>query len=248
MRKQIFTLAIVSAVIWGSGSASAGEPTLTEQLRATAEASKAQTPAEPQAVMDKAMQTIKDSGMVGKALKKGDTMPDFTLPGADGKPVSSKQLREKNNLIVTFYRGGWCPFCSLQLRDLQKHLLDIQMAGGHVVAISPQTPDGSLSTTQKQGLGFDVLSDSGNKTAKTFGVSYQLPPDLVALYKQFGLDLAQINGSKEWELPLAATYVVNKKGKVVYAFVDADYTKRAETLDVIQAVKDIDRKYMLRKH
>ena len=242
MRTKIFTLAIVGAVVWGSGNASADEQTLTKQLHAATEASKAQTPAEPQAVMDKAIQTIKDSGMVGKALKKGDTMPDFTLPGADGKPVSSKQLRKKNNLIVTFYRGGWCPFCSLQLRDLQKHQSEIEAAGGKVIAISPQSPDGSLSTVQKQSLQIVVLSDKGNKTAKAFGVSYQLPPDLVTLYKQFGLDLAQINGSKEWELPLAATYVVNKKGKVTYAFVDADYTKRAETLDVIDALKGIKNK------
>lgn len=236
-KRTLGILAACSALALASFTALAGDATLTDQLKATAEGGKKQMPPEAQATMAKAMQTLRESGIDSKALRKGETMPDFELPGVDGKPVSSKALRKKGPLVVTFYRGAWCPFCNLQLHDLQKHMSEFKAAGATLIAISPQLPDGSLSMQQKQSLQFNVLSDAGNKTAKAFGVSYKMPPDLIETYKGFGLDLSKINGSSDWELPLAATYVVDKAGKVAYAFVDVDYTKRAETLDLLDEVK-----------
>ena len=237
--KKAFTrlLSLCVVGLFSMGIVHADEPTLNDQLRATAEAAKAQMPADATASMEKAIQSLRDSGIAEHALKKGETMPDFTLPGIDGKPASSKALRKKGPLVVVFYRGAWCPFCNLQLHDLQKHLAEFKAAGATLVAISPQTPDGSASMAQKQSLEFPVLSDKGSKTAQAFGVAYTLPPDLVQTYKGFGLDLEKVNGTPDWQLPLATTYVVTRKGKVAYAFVDVDYRKRAETSEVIDALK-----------
>ena len=236
-KHHIRILTVISCLAMAASGATAADPTLTDQLKAASEGGKKQMPVEVQATMAKALQSLRESGIEGKALHRGETMPDFELPGVDGKPVSSKALRKKGPLVITFYRGAWCPFCNMQLHDLQKHMGEFKAAGATLIAISPQLPDGSLSMTQKQSLQFHVLSDAGNKTAKAFGVSYTMTPELVQVYKGFGLDLSKINGSPDWELPLAASYVVDKAGKVAYAYVDVDYTKRAETLDLIDEVK-----------
>jgi len=213
--------------------------TLTEQLAAKAAASSENTPPEVQAVMKKAIQDLRASDIEEKALKKGDSLPAFTLPGVDGKAISSVALLKQGPLVVSFYRGGWCPYCNLQLHDLQKHLSEIHAKGAQLVAISPQTPDASLSTAEKAELKFHVLSDKDGQVARRFGLLYKMPPDLVELYRGFGLDLEKSNGNKNWELPLAATYVVSKDGKIVYSFVDADYKKRAETVDLLRVLEGL---------
>ena len=153
-------------------SALSSDSTLTEQIKEKADAAKAKSPHEKQAIMEKAIDDLRKSKIVEQALKKGNTMPMFALPDVTRGRVKSDELLKKGPLVVVFYRGGWCPYCNLQLNDLQKHLAKIQSLGAQLVAISPQTPDNSVATAEKAQLKFYVLSDVGNKMARQFGLVY----------------------------------------------------------------------------
>ena len=163
-------------------------------------------------------------------------MPAFALEDVKHGLIKSADLLKRGPLLVVFYRGGWCPYCNLQLRDLQKHLKSIQAQGAQLVAISPQTPDSTAGTVKKGNLGFYVLSDNDGAVAKKFGLMYKLNKELIALYKKFEIDLENSNGNKDWELPISATYIVNQSGKITYSFVDADYKKRPETSELVKLI------------
>jgi peroxiredoxin len=179
-----------------------------------------------------------ESGIAEKSLRVGDKAPDFDLPNASGEAVRLKGLLDKGPVVLNFYRGGWCPYCNLELNAYQKRLPDINQLGASLVAISPQTPDNSLSTAEKNELKFQVLSDVGNKVADKFGLVFRLPTELQELYNKFGIVLPKFNGDESWELPMPGTYVIDKDGTVSYAFVDADYTKRAEPDEVIAKLQE----------
>jgi len=213
------------------------EKSLTIQLEEMSAGSKEKVPPEKRKVMEDAIENLRKTHITDHALKVGDKMPPFELPDGNKKMVSSKTLLKKGPLIVVFYRGGWCPYCNLQLHDLQKYLPQIKGLGAELVAISPQTPDNSLSTAQKDKLSFYVLSDVGSKVGKKFGLVYKLPKKLQGLYKEFGIDLEKSNATRKWELPLAATYVIKQDGRISYVFLDVDYKKRAETKDLIDELK-----------
>lgn len=180
---------------------------------------------------------VTDAAAVKNALNVGAKMPAFTLKDQNGKAVSSKELVREANLVIVFYRGSWCPFCNLYLRNLQKRLPEITAAGGKLVAISVEKADASMEIAKKNEIGFTVLSDPALDTARKFRLVYQLSPETDAQYKSYGLDLAKHNEMEKPELPLAATYIVNKKGKIVYAFLETDYKKRAEPDIIIETLK-----------
>jgi len=180
-----------------------------------------------------------ESGIADNSLKVGDKVPDFNLPNAAGEEVRLKELLDKGPVILNFYRGGWCPYCNLELNAYQKHIPDINELGASLVAISPQTPDNSLSTAEKNELKFQVLSDVGNKVANQFGLVFKVPSELQEIYNNFGITLPKFNGDESWELPMPGTYVIDKDGTVSYAFADADYTKRAEPDEVIAKLEEI---------
>lgn len=180
---------------------------------------------------------VTEADAVKSALNTGAKMPEFVLKDQNGRDISSKDLRRKSNLVIVFYRGSWCPFCNTYLRSLQKRLNDITGAGATLVAISVETPDASMAIAKKNEVGFTVLSDPALETARKFGIVYQLSPETDAQYKSYGLDLAKHNGMGKPELPLAATYIVNKKGKIVYAFLETDYKKRAEPDVIIENLR-----------
>ena len=171
------------------------------------------------------------------ALKPGHVMPSFTLSSATGGIVSSNDLLKTGPLVVSFYRGGWCPYCNLELRALQSILPDIETQRGTLVAISPQLPDGSLSTQEKNKLNFPVLSDTDNIVAQSFGLVIGVPDSIVKLASDmWELDVAKVNGSNQHVLPVPATYVVGQDGVVKFAFVNPDYTKRAEPTEILAAL------------
>ena len=180
-----------------------------------------------------------DSGIAEKSLKVGEKAPDFNLPNPQGESVNLPSLLEKGPVVLNFYRGGWCPYCNLELNAYQKRLQDIDALGASLVAISPQTPDSSLSTAEKNDLKFDVLSDIGNKTANQFGLVFQLPLELHELYLKFGINIPKSNGDDSWEIPMPVTYVIDKDGTVQYAYANADYTKRAEPDEVISKLQEL---------
>jgi len=172
---------------------------------------------------------------IEKALKTGDHAPDFTLPNPSGRPVSLAGLLRSGPAVVTFYRGGWCPYCNLQLRAYQAVLGEMTALGAKLVAISPQLPDGSMSTAEMNRLSFDVLSDAGNRVARSFGLVYSLPEELRAALTSNNKALPGINGDDSWELPLPASYVITPDRKIALAEIELDYRERLEP-DAIVAV------------
>ncbi len=213
--------------------------TLTVQLAEQAQQSAQQTPKETRQTMVEAIRQLKESEILSQALKKGDKIPSFALPDVQKGQVQIDDLLKKGPVVLTFYRGGWCPYCNLQLRDLQKHLPGIKQAGAELVAISPETPDSSAKTIKDNGIEYYVLSDADGKVGKQFGLMFHLNDDLKKVYQKFGIDLEKTNGNKDWELPLAATYIVDKNGLIIFSFVDADYKRRAETTELIEILKSI---------
>lgn len=171
--------------------------------------------------------------LAARALKAGDRFPALVLPDQLARPVDLIGLAARSPLVVTFYRGGWCPYCSLELRAYQAALGDISALGGQLVAVSPEAPDHTLSTAEKNGLAFPVLSDVQGQLADALGIRFELTPGIRALYEKFGHDLPVHNGDGRWSLPMPATYVVGKGGVIVSTFVDPDYRKRVDPREVI---------------
>lgn len=199
---------------------------LAIELKAVTEAVRKQAPKEVFSAMETATAKLAASGLTAKALQPGMRMPDFELPDATGKLVRSSSLRAQGALLISFYRGHWCPYCNLALKALQERVSDIHALGAQLVAISPQTPDHSLTTQQKHELKFPVLSDLGNNVAKQFGLVFTLDASLKPIYEAFGIDLVAHNGNSSFELPIPATYLVAEDGKIVESFLEVDYRKR----------------------
>jgi peroxiredoxin len=176
-----------------------------------------------------------------RALKQGDTIPAFTLPDATGTQVSSEQLLMDGPIVISFYRGGWCPYCNLELKALQNILPEIKALNAQLVAISPELPDHSLATKEKHTLEFSVLSDQGNQVARSFGLVFELDKELAPMFKdKFNWDLIAINGTEKVELPIPATYVVGKAGVAQFAFVNSDYSQRAEPELILNVLQNIN--------
>ncbi len=174
------------------------------------------------------------------ALNVGAKMPAFNLKDANGKSVSSADLLKQSNLVVVFYRGSWCPFCNLYLRKLQQNISAIKENGGNLAAISVENPDNSLAIAKKNEIDFTVLSDPNLDVARKFGIVYRLPAATDETYKtKYNLDIAAHNEMSKPELPLSATYVINQKGEIVYAFLEPDYKKRAEPQAIIESLSKI---------
>jgi peroxiredoxin len=210
---------------------------LTEELATQKQAAAARFAPERLATMETATAQLRASGIEGKALKVGAHAPDVTLINAQNNAVRLADELAKGPAVVVFYRGGWCPYCNLTLRAYQKLLPQIGALGASVIAITPETPDRSLTTTQKNELAFQVLSDAELKAAAAFGLAFELPPELEALYLKNGNDLRVINGSAKFSLPVPATYVIGRDGVILYAHVDADYRNRADPADAIAALQ-----------
>lgn len=192
----------------------------------------AKMPAEAREKYDQNLRQIEASGVTSTALKVGAKAPDFELPDAKGNPVKLSSMLEKGPVVLTWYRGGWCPFCNIQLREYQDHLDEMKSMGATLVAVSPQTPDNSLSTAEKDKLTFPVLSDKGNTAARQYGLVYKAPGGA-------GKMLAQANGDDSGELPIAATYVLDRTGTIVYAYTSANYRTRAETTEIMDALRKL---------
>ena len=214
-------------------------PLLAGQLTSLHQAILAQVPASAAKTFDRSVELVDRAGVLRQATSVGDQAPAFTLPAVDGRAVSLHGLLAEGPVVVVFYRGGWCPYCNLQLRALQAVMPQIEAAGGRLVAISPQTPDESLSTQQKAGLGFDVLSDVGSAVSRRYGLVHTVDGDTREVLRQFGNDLERINGTDTWELPVPATFVIDRNGKVVLAHAEADYRRRVEPVAVVTALQGI---------
>jgi len=193
-------------------------------------------PAGRAALYDAKVEELRQRFPMEQALAVGDEAPDFTLPDAHGHPVALAEALRQGPAILVFYRGGWCPYCNIQLRAYQRALPEISALGGRLIAISPQLPDGSLSTAEKNQLDFDVLSDLGNIVARAFGLVYALPEELREAMRSNGKALPGINGDESWELPLPAVYVVDRTRHIALARVEIDYRNRLEPAEIIASL------------
>ncbi|MEU6911806.1 peroxiredoxin-like family protein [Streptomyces olindensis] len=210
--------------------------TLNAELRTFYAARQQQIPAEIREIMRRAGRELADSGQADRALTVGGKAPRFNLPSATGQTLSLDALLAEGPVVLTFYRGAWCPYCNIALRHLQQHHGAITARGARLVAVSPQIPDESLTLTEKHDLAFDVLSDLGSDTAKQYGLAFDLPDDLAAVYDKLGFDLQRVNAGHPRTLPLPASYVIDRDGVIRWAFVSTDYTTRAEPADILRSL------------
>ena len=188
--------------------------------------------------MHRATAELKASGQAERATKAGDQAPAFRLEDSDGNVVSSSELLETGPLIVSFYRGVWCPYCNIELQALQNALPKYKELGASIVAISPQTRPNSRRAARENGLIFPILSDAGGEVGAAFGLRFKLPGYLVELYKKARIDLPSFNDDPEWTLPMPARYVIGRSGIILYADVNADYTCRPEPEELLPALSN----------
>ena len=193
-------------------------------------------PAGRAALYNSKVEELRASFPIGDALAVGSEAPDFTLPDTHGRQVCLFEALRKGPAVVTFYRGGWCPYCNIQLRAYQRALPEIAALGGQVIAISPQLPDSSLSAAEKNALEFHVLSDAHNAVARSFGLVYALPEELRATLRSNDKALPGINGDTSWELPLPATFVIAQDRRVTLSYVDVDYRNRLAPEVIVAAL------------
>ncbi|GAB4020218.1 peroxiredoxin-like family protein [Spirosoma koreense] len=210
--------------------------TLGRELADFQQSWNAKAPDGLQKTFEKGIDEIKEIEQT--ALNVGDTAPDFELTNALNKPVNLSTLLKEGPLILSWYRGGWCPYCNIQLRYLQSYLPQFKAAGATLVALSPELPDKSLSTTEKNNLAFDVLTDYNNEVARRFRIAFTLNEALIDIYNDFH-KLENYNGVSTNELPIPATYVIDTEGVIRYAFVDTDYRKRAEPAAILDVLKTL---------
>ena len=201
------------------------------------------TQAPPQVVdqISQYINTLIASGVEKNALKVGEKAPSFTLPDALGRQVSLAGFLQQGPVVVTFYRGEWCPYCNLQLHAYQQVLPQIKELGANLIAISPQTPDHSLSMSEKHELAFPVLSDQGNQVARQFGLVYSVEEDIRTLFKSLGSDIPAFNGDESWEIPVPGTFIISQDGTIRLTYADADYTHRLEPSALLESLRTMSK-------
>lgn len=192
---------------------------------------------ENQQISERTVEWLRASGTADRSLRPGSFAAGFELPDQNGKMVSSSALLTQGPLIISFFRGRWCPFCIAELEAWRDAIPQVKAAGAALVAISPQKVQHNAFTADQHKLAFPVLSDLGNQVAKQFGVAYRVPEDQAQLYRRSFVNLPHLNGDESWELPLTATYVITPDGVIKSAFISADYRERPEPATVLYVVK-----------
>ena len=202
--------------------------TLREELEERKALAAQYVPADVQQVNRLTVEQLAASGMTGRILPVGAVAPSFELPDQDGKAVSFEELVSRGRLVICFFRGRWCPFCVAQLEAMNSVVSQIEKAGAGLIAISPQTVKQSFFMRDQHQLRFPLLSDAGNQVARQFGLVYRVPDEQKQVYSRTFVNLSFINGDTSWELPIPATYILERNGSVLYASAVPDYTQRPE--------------------
>lgn len=180
------------------------------------------------------------TGQAERSLKVGDVAPVFTLQNAEGELVSSASLLERGPLVVTFYRGVWCPYCNIDLKEIEAAADEIRASGASLVAISMQTAPSSLKSQHDNKLSFPILVDEGGKTADAFGIRFRFQDELIQAYKGFKIELPAFNGESSWTLPMPARYVIGQDGIIAYAEVSPDYTRRPDPSELMPTLRKLE--------
>jgi len=211
-------------------------PSYSQAAKAYQEKSRNKIAPADRAVMKQASESLAKT-LPDPGLKLGETAPDFTLPDPTGQKVSLASLLKEGPVVLVFYRGAWCPYCNMHLHVLNESLPEIRRYGAQLVAITPQKPDKSAEQLKKDGYPFLVLSDLDNSVMKAYRLFYELDPELVKVYKKFGLNVEDFNGPGRNVLPVPGTFVLDQKGVVRARHADTDYTKRMEPAEIIKILK-----------
>jgi peroxiredoxin len=190
-------------------------------------------PAETQAIHAQAVAELKARHLVASILPVGPKAPQFELQDHDGKLVSSSNLLVKGRLVLCFIRGRWCPFCVCQMEAMSLIVPQIEQTGATLVAMSPQTVKQSFFMHHQHKLRFPLLSDAHNQVARQFGVTYGVSAAQEAVYRRAFVNLPFANGDDSWELPIPATYILDRDGTVLYASANEDYTERPEPGEIV---------------
>jgi peroxiredoxin len=212
------------------------QPSLHEQIESEIGV---HTPPAIQEMIDRMVEGLRRDG-VTPGIAVGDVAPSFDLPDPRGQTVRLADRLAAGPVVLSFYRGAWCPICSLELRALTAILPQVRDANASLIAISPQGPDASLALVESLDLGFDVLSDLDQSVASEYRIKFELSAELQALYEQFDMSLTKANADGTWDLPVPATFVLDRTGVVRAAHVDADYRERMEPTDILAALERIE--------
>jgi peroxiredoxin len=212
-------------------------PTISEQSGQLKAAATANLPAGVNEAFERSIKGFLDQGVPAGAVRAGDQLESFSLDDAFGTAVSLSDLTETGPAVIVFYRGGWCPYCNVALRTYQRELLhQLAAFGARLAAISPQTPDASLSTAEKAELSFTVLSDPGSRVAQRLGIAFRQADDVLDAQHKLGLDLAKANAEGSPWLPRPTVLIVGQDRTVRFADIQPDYTARTEVADIISAL------------
>lgn len=195
-------------------------------------------PKEALAVFDNDAQSLQENHNSILKLKAGEKAPDFSLTNAKDKTVRLSELLKRGKVVLTLYRGSWCPYCNLQLSHYQKSLNEIHNLGAELVAISPQTPDESLTIKEKNELDFEVLSDNGNIVARKYTTVFKNADAPVNTMTELGFDFDAHYSDDSRELPIPAVFVIEKDATVSFAkSLGGDYRNRVDVSEIINALK-----------
>ncbi|WP_194894454.1 peroxiredoxin-like family protein [Catenulispora pinisilvae] len=211
--------------------------TISEQSGQIKAASAERLPGEVVATFERSVADLLETGIPADAVKVGDRLEPFTLDDATGASVSLDELVAAGPAVIVFYRGGWCPYCNVALRTYQRELLPA--FGARLVAISPQTPDESLSTVEKAELAFTVLSDPGSRVAQSLGIAFRQPDEVLAAQLKLGLDLAAVNAEGSVNLPRPTVLIVDQDRTARFVDIQPDYTARTEVAEVLAALNSL---------
>jgi peroxiredoxin len=196
-------------------------------------------PAATQAVHTDVIENLKRQGIAERALAKGAPAPPFELKDQNGKLVSSADLLSLGRVVICFIRGRWDPFCCGQMEAMDRVLAELQQAGAALMAISPQTVQQSFFMVDQHKLRFPLLSDPGNRVARQFGLVYRVPEKQEAIYRSVFVNLPFVNGEPSWELPIPATYILERDGTVLWASANADYMERPEPAEIVSRLQAV---------
>ncbi|MEO1374567.1 MAG: peroxiredoxin-like family protein [Cyanobacteria bacterium J06635_10] len=202
-------------------------------------------PAETLEAIDNVTKEVINLGIAHQSLKVGDTIPDFVLPNHNGELIEIQKLLQRGVVVISFYRGTWCPFCNLELKALEQALPAINMLGGTVVTISPQTFAKTPQSIGEKKLNFEMLIDKKNQVARQFNIVFQIPKKSRSYYREIGIYLPKYNGDESFELPIPATFIVDRDGKIYYAYVEPDHIQRLDPVEIITIIRQMNNGYVL---
>jgi peroxiredoxin len=211
--------------------------TLSDELERRRAAAAASIAPDDLRTIEDAIEGLRLRQVAEQSLRAGETLPDFALPDATGRVVTSDGLLDRAPLVLAFFRGPWCPYCDATLRALEAARKDIEGEGGTLVAVSPLRPEVLRQGARERGLGFTLLSDTDGHLAGLCGVRFEVPAEHAGFLLRFGVDLACLHAGAGWQLPLPATYVVDGDATVRYAFADPDWARRAEPAEIVATVR-----------